>query len=96
MGSYESAGARRVLKLRLRGRRRNRTAQSELPVQLREELEQSQAWWMREYRALVAKHFPPKPFDPAEHDGHDLITDMSLTGPVGYSCAECPPQGLSL
>lgn len=58
--------------------------------EVRAELDQSPAWWDREYRALVRKTHPRKPFAPEDHEGHDLVmfgTYGSTT--VTTVCTQC-------
>jgi hypothetical protein len=60
---------------------------------VRQELDQSPEWWDREYRALMRQVFPPKPFDPAEHEGHCIVEDRTLGGVVLFqACTECPSE----
>lgn len=61
------------------------------PTEIRDELEQNQRWWEREYEALKQQCFPAKPFDAAEHEGHDLIDVCTYTdAEARYICATCP------
>jgi hypothetical protein len=57
---------------------------------VRAELNQTPAWWDAQYGALVRKCFPPKPFDPAEHEGHEIEELRTFGGTVIAFCAECP------
>ena len=60
--------------------------------ELRAELDQTSAWWTREYDTLVRKCFPPKPFDPLEHEGHDLIEIRAYgSATVRTFCTQCRP-----
>lgn len=64
-----------------------------VPADIRAELDQTPAWWERVYVSLVRSNFPPKPFDPAEHVGHDIVevhTYASAT--VRRFCTECPER----
>ena len=63
-----------------------------IPPEVRGELDQTPAWWDRQYRALVDAAFEAVPFNPDEHDGHNIITISSYAGPVRVMCAECPTR----
>lgn len=64
-----------------------------MPQYIRDELDQTPAWWDRAYRELKAKAFPPHPFDPAEHEGHDLIEIRNYSSTVIVTqCTACPPE----
>lgn len=57
---------------------------------IRAEIEQTPEWWDREYRKLNLHAFPPKPFDPAEHEGHEIVTWMAYDNTtVLRTCTEC-------
>lgn len=66
---------------------------------VREELEESPAWWDRQYQALAKKQLPR---DAAAHEGHDLEELIQFWG-GGYAgkryCHDCgvtierPPDG---
>lgn len=57
---------------------------------LRAELDQTPAWWDRQYEVLVRRCFPPKPFDLAEHIGHEVMTIDTFDGSaVRGWCADC-------
>lgn len=70
-----------------------------IPAHIRAELDQTPAWWDRQYRALVAKHIPR---DYASHDGHDIEEPIQFWGGGNASepyCIDCgvtierPPDG---
>jgi len=44
------------------------------------------------YRAAIAEAFEPAPFDPAEHDGHNLISAATYGNRDATMCAECPTR----
>lgn len=69
---------------------RRRTAS--LPAAVRAELDQTLEWWDGLYRAAIAAAFETAPFEPAAHDGHDLIEVRTYTGPAQTLCAQCPPR----
>lgn len=63
-----------------------------IPADIRDELDQTPAWWDRQYRALLAETFTEVPFDPAEHEGHDLLEERTFTSPPRLFCTECPTR----
>lgn len=64
-----------------------------IPQPIRDELDQAPAWWDRQYRALVNATFKHEPFNPADHDGHDLVEHRTLTGGiVRVYCTACPTR----
>jgi hypothetical protein len=64
-----------------------------IPADIRAELDQTPEWWDRKYRELKRAAFPPKPFDPADHDGHDIVEVMTFgAGVVARYCAQCRPD----
>ena len=73
---------------------RNKHVNVDAPPQelatISDELEQNQRWWERECEAQKQKCFPPKPFNTAEHEGHDLIDVTTYAGAVVRSiCSTC-------
>lgn len=59
---------------------------------IREELNQSAAWWKREYGKAITEHYVQKPFNPDEHDGHELIDLSTYMHGTRSICAECAPE----
>lgn len=58
---------------------------------IRDELDQTPAWWDRQYSGLVARTFYTAPFDPAAHEGHDVVEVRNWTGAVVvHLCGQCP------
>lgn len=88
-----SEGWESYIPLRRKDRGRNAAILAEMnrrmPPSISDELEQNQRWWEREYEALKQQCFPPKPFDPAEHDGHELIHVGTYTTEPTIICAQC-------
>lgn len=61
-----------------------------IPADIRAEIDQTPEWWDREWGELNRRCFPPKPFDPAEHEGHDLIEIVAYgRRVVRVICTEC-------
>jgi hypothetical protein len=49
-------------------------------------------WWQHRYNRLVAECFYTKPFDPAEHEDHDVYEARTFADDFAIAfCAECPP-----
>lgn len=71
---------------------RRRHALVTIPDAMRDELDQTPAWWSRQYRNLLARTFRPVSFDPSTHEGHDVIEDHLLNGTVITMCAQCPQE----
>ncbi|SDG22286.1 hypothetical protein [Microbacterium sp. 77mftsu3.1] len=63
-----------------------------IPVPIRAELDQTPAWWEREYRSLVARTFEHAPFVEAEHVGHLVATLQDFMGPTTTICTQCPAR----
>lgn len=63
-----------------------------IPVAVRAELDVTPEWWDGLYRAAIAAAFKTAPFEPADHDGHELIEVRTYTGPAQTLCAQCPPR----
>lgn len=64
-----------------------------IPPAVRAELDQTPAWWEQQYTALIAATFTAAPFDPTEHDGHDVIERRTYTDPAPtLVCTECPTR----
>ena len=63
-----------------------------IPDELRAELDQTPAWWDVQYRRLVGETFTPAPFNPDEHEGHELIEvrTYAATEPLVVHCTACP------
>jgi hypothetical protein len=71
-------------------RRQARIRRTPPPTAILDELHQTSKWWDREFEALNRAAFPPKPFNPAEHEGHNLIEVMTFGGSVVHrSCNDC-------
>ena len=61
-----------------------------IPPEIQGELDQTPEWWTRAFNELRRVAFETKPFDPDEHDGHELIEFHTFgSAPVVY-CQECP------
>lgn len=70
-----------------------------ISASIRAELDQTPAWWDRQYRELVAKQIPR---DSGSHDGHDIEEPVQFWS-GGYAaapyCLDCgvtierPPDG---
>lgn len=70
-----------------------------IPAHIRDELDQTPAWWDREFNALVKKQIPR---DWASHQGHELADPITFYA-SGYEieryCLDCgvtverPPDG---
>ncbi|GAA5198646.1 hypothetical protein GCM10025773_12100 [Microbacterium jejuense] len=65
-----------------------------IPTPVRQEMDRTPEWWDREYRALVRRVFPPKPFNHAEHEGHNIVEDITYGGRVTHrACIDCRGDG---
>lgn len=50
-------------------------------------------WWQHRFDRLVAECFEVVPFDPAEHEDHELYEWVTFVGPAPhFECMECPVQ----
>lgn len=49
-------------------------------------------WWQHRYNRLVAECFYTKPFDPAEHEDHEIYEVMTFMDAHSVrECMECGP-----
>lgn len=64
-----------------------------IPADIRAELEQTPAWWQRQYDALVRKQIPR---DAASHEGHDIAEPLRSWAGAVVAMSRCIRCGVTL
>lgn len=63
-----------------------------IPQEVRDELDQTAAWWNREYAKAHDAAFQRAPFNPARHEGHNVIEEHYFGGRIETYCTTCPTE----